>query len=77
MLWNFAVLGEAANQVGDPTRAQHPTVGWRDPVRMRNRIVHGYATVDIDILVAAAQDDIPSLLRQLRVVAANLAGDDT
>ena len=76
VLWNFTVLGEAANQISEPTRAQHHDIGWRDPVRVRNRIVHGYATVDVDILVAAAQDDIPSLLGRLRVVAEQLAADN-
>ena len=55
VLWNFTVLGEAANQVSDATRADHINIGWRDPIRVRNRIVHGYATVDVDILVAPAQ----------------------
>lgn len=43
VLWNFAVLGEAAGQVSATTRARYPEVGWRDPVRVRNRIIHGYA----------------------------------
>ena len=76
VLWNFTVLGEAANQVSDATRADHTNIGWRDPIRVRNRIVHGYATVDVDILVAAAQDDIPALLEQLRSVAQHLTTGD-
>lgn len=72
-LWNFAVLGEAAGQISEATRAGHPDVGWRDPVRVRNRIIHGYASVDMDILAAAAQDDIPELLGQLRAIASQLA----
>lgn len=47
-----------------------------DPVRVRSRIGHGYATVDVDILVAAAQDDVPALLGQLRSVAEQLATDE-
>ena len=70
------MLGEAANQVSDATRADHINIGWRDPIRVRNRIVHGYATVDVDILVAAAQDDIPALLEQLRSVAQDLTTGD-
>ena len=47
-----------------------------DPVRLRNRIVHGYASVDVDILVAAAQDDLPTLLDGLRSMAAELSDSD-
>ena len=76
VLWNFTVLGEAANGVSDSTRLLRPELGWRDPVRLRNRIVHGYASVDVDILVAAAQDDLPALLDGLRLMAAELSDSD-
>ncbi len=76
ILWNFAVLGEAASQVSEQTRSLRSDIGWRDPIRVRNRIVHGYATVDVDILVAAAQDDIPSLLGLLRSAAEQLSDHD-
>ncbi|WP_089802358.1 HepT-like ribonuclease domain-containing protein [Cellulomonas sp. KH9] len=33
--WNFAVLGEAANQVSQATRDQHPDVPWRQAAGMR------------------------------------------
>lgn len=42
VLWNFTVLGEAAAQIPDDMKKQHPEVGWAQPIRMRNRIVHGY-----------------------------------
>lgn len=76
ILWNFTVLGEAANQVSDQTQSLRADIGWRDPIRLRHRIVHGYATVDVDILVTAAQDDIPWLLRQLRSAAEQLSDND-
>jgi uncharacterized protein with HEPN domain len=41
LLWNFTVLGEAASKVSDQTRALGPDIPWRDPIRVRNRIVHG------------------------------------
>ncbi len=39
VLWNFTMLGEAANQISESTRHLHVQIGWRDPVRVRNRIV--------------------------------------
>jgi len=42
LLWNFTVLGEAVGQLSDDIKHDHPEVGWASPVRMRNRIVHGY-----------------------------------
>lgn len=62
-------------QISDELVAQHPEVPWRDPVRVRNRIVHGYWSVDLDILVATASDDLPSFLAGVEAVAAKLPGD--
>jgi len=42
LLWNFTVLGEASSQVSQDLKDAHPEVGWSKPMRMRNRIVHGY-----------------------------------
>lgn len=68
LLWNFTVLGEAVAQLSQDLKDAHPEVSWSDPIRLRNRIVHGYWSVDLDILVAAALDDLPAFLEQVRTV---------
>lgn len=68
LLWNFTVLGEAVAQLTQDLKDAHPGVSWSDPVRMRNRIVHGYWSVDLDLLVATARDDLPAFLEQLRTI---------
>jgi uncharacterized protein with HEPN domain len=67
-LWNFTVLGEAAARLSDELRAAHAEVSWDDPVRLRNRIVHGYWSIDLDVLVSSARDDVPALLDALRSI---------
>lgn len=69
LLWNYTVLGEASGQVSDELKAAHPDVPWSDPVRLRNRIVHGYWSVDLDILVSTAREDLPDLAGDLRAIA--------
>ena len=68
LLWNFTVLGEAFGQVSDETKRSHPQVDWAAPVRMRNRIVHGYWSIDVDVLAATAHDDLPALLAAIRAI---------
>lgn len=70
LLWNFTVLGEAARAVSDEVKAEHPDVPWVDPVRLRNRIVHGYWSVDLDVLTATARDDLPALIEALERIRA-------
>ena len=68
LLWNFTVLGEAVAQVSEAVKAAHPQVKWNDPVRLRNRIVHGYWSVDLEVLVATARDDLPAFIARVRTI---------
>ena len=68
LLWNFTVLGESVAQLTQALKDAHPEIAWSDPVRLRNRIVHGYWSVDLDILVATARDDLPDLLMRMQAI---------
>jgi uncharacterized protein with HEPN domain len=50
LLWNFTVLGEAAGQVSEEVKAQFSDITWQQPQRLRNRIVHGYWSIDLAVL---------------------------
>jgi uncharacterized protein with HEPN domain len=70
LLWNFTVLGEAASQLDGVVKSRFPEVDWSRPVRLRNRIVHGYWSADLSVLHATAADDLPSFAVRLREVLA-------
>lgn len=66
------VVGEAATRVPEEFRARHPQVPWRDVADLRNRLIHGYDTVDFDRLWAIIRQDIPPLIDQLEAVLRDL-----
>ena len=68
LLWNFTVLGEAAGQLSDDVKTRFPGVMWQQPVRLRNRIVHGYWSLDLEILHTAAREQLPAFAADLRHV---------
>jgi uncharacterized protein with HEPN domain len=47
---NMEVLGEAARQIPDAVRAAAPDVEWRGVIAVRNILIHGYFSIDSDIL---------------------------
>ena len=59
------VIGEAASRVSLTTRDSLAAIPWFEIVGMRNRLVHGYAAVDHDIVWTVVTADLPSLLREL------------
>jgi uncharacterized protein with HEPN domain len=76
LLWNFTVLGEAVGQLSDAIKDAYPGVAWMAPIRMRNRIVHGYSSIDLDVLVTTAADDLPGFAVDVRAVLAQVSSED-
>ena len=62
------VLGEAARRVPDDFRARYPHVPWRQTTDLRNVLIHGYDTVDVDALWRIIQEQLPTLLEQLQAI---------
>lgn len=56
------IIGEAANGVSEPCRTQYNTIPWRQMIGMRNRLVHAYFEVDLDIVWQVITHDLDSLL---------------
>jgi uncharacterized protein with HEPN domain len=74
LLWNFTVLGEAAGQLSDEVKAQFPEIAWQQPVRLRNRIIHGYWSIDLQVLHTTASKQLPAFTESLRRALSSLQG---
>jgi len=59
------IVGEAASKVTPPTRDSFPQVEWRPIIGMRNRIVHDYLNVDLNIVWEVVTHDLPKLIAAL------------
>jgi len=59
------IVGEAANRVPDDERSRHPQIPWTAMVGMRNRLIHAYESVDLDIVWRIVADDLPDLIHAL------------
>lgn len=62
------VIGEAASKVTAEGRADLPGVPWAAVTGMRNRLIHAYFDINLDILWATVEQALPTLLRQLKSV---------
>jgi uncharacterized protein with HEPN domain len=59
------IIGEAARAVSEPTRTQFPKILWRQIVGTRDRLIHAYQEVDLDILWTIVTEDLPVLVSEL------------
>lgn len=53
------VVGEAANFIPKEDQANYPEISWAQIVALRNRLIHGYDSVDFDILWQIVTQDLP------------------
>jgi uncharacterized protein with HEPN domain len=72
LLRNFTVLGEASARLEDAVKERFPSVEWARPSQLRNRIVHGYWSIDLAILHTTANVQLPAFTEQLREVLAEM-----
>lgn len=62
------VIGEAAARVSPVGQAKCPEIPWREVVGIRNRLIHGYDSVDLDVLWDTIELDLPPLIAQLEKI---------
>ena len=59
------ILGEAASKISPDVCAKFPTIPFPKIVSMRNRLIHAYFDVNLDMVWTTVCDDLPDLLRAL------------
>jgi uncharacterized protein with HEPN domain len=59
---NLEIIGEAARAIPEVTRQALPSVPWHELMGMRNRLIHGYHAVDLDVVWDVVSNDLEPLL---------------
>ena len=61
------VIAEAARRVSETTRQKLVNISWKEINGMRNRLVHEYDDVNLNIVWNVIQQEIPILIRELKL----------
>lgn len=61
------IIAEAARRVSDASRQALPNISWQEINGMRNRLVHEYDDVNLNIVWNVVQVEIPPLIEELRL----------
>ena len=62
------MIGEAAARVSDATYSSTPNIPWAAIVGMRNRLIHAYFDIDVDIVWKTVTVELPALKVQLQML---------
>lgn len=61
VVWRLATIGEAVKDLSPETRAKEPEIPWRRIAGMRDRLIHGYASVDFEIVWKVVEEQLEPL----------------
>jgi uncharacterized protein with HEPN domain len=65
------IIGEASRGVSAQFQEAHPDLPWKSMAGMRDRLIHGYFDVNLDVVWETITDDLPSLIAKLEKIVAD------
>ena len=66
------IIGEAARSVSPEFRKENPHIPWDDMIGMRNRLIHAYYNVNLNIVWRTATAELPRLIEQLHPILSSI-----
>lgn len=70
------IMGEAVKRLSDEFRTQHSELPWSPVAGMRDRLIHAYEKVSLDIVWDTVVVAIPSFLSQLESISPSEADEN-
>lgn len=65
VLYEITIIGEVVKRLSNQFREQHPEIQWRQIAGMRDRLVHDYDQVNLELVWQVVQNYIPELLNYI------------
>lgn len=70
------IMGKAASRIDEATRQRYPQIPWRIIIDMRNRPIHGYFSIDYQIVWDTAKKDLPAVIQSLSQIIDSMKQHD-
>ena len=65
---NCEIIGEATKKVSEDFRKVNFEVPWKEMAGMRDKLIHDYIGVDIDVIWKTIEQDLPYLKKLLEKI---------
>ena len=65
---NIEIIGEASKKISTDTKQIYFEISWKEIAGMRDKLIHDYLGVDVEVVWRTIKEDIPILERQIREI---------
>ena len=72
VLRGLEIIGEATKNLSKELRAKHREVPWREIADMRDKLIHGYFGVNLELVWVTIKNKLPELENQILKVLKEL-----
>lgn len=69
---NLEIIGEALKNVSENFTAAHPDVPWKKMMGMRNKLIHEYFGVDLEIVWKVVERELPDFQARIDAILTKL-----
>ena len=70
-LRKLEVIGQAVKNLSEESKSRRPQIPWKQIAGMRDKVIHDYFGVNLEIVWAVVEKDLPQLERAVRDLLAN------
>ncbi|MEW5907631.1 MAG: DUF86 domain-containing protein [Patescibacteria group bacterium] len=71
-LRGLEIIGEATKNLSRELRAKNPEIPWKDIAGMRDKLIHEYFGVNLELVWETIKDRLPKLKKQISEILSNL-----
>ena len=65
---NLEIIGEATKNISRNLKEKYPYVAWSDLSKVRDKLIHHYFGVNLDIVWGIVEESLPELLSQINKI---------
>lgn len=62
---NLEIVGEAAKNITERFKQEHPQIPWHELAGVRDRLIHHYFGVNYDIVWGIITEEVPKLIKEI------------
>ncbi len=65
---NLEIIGEAIKNISEELKKKYPKIPWKDLAGVRDKLIHHYFGVNLDIVWNIVKEELPGIILQLEEI---------